>query len=138
MMKRIKGDPRWILFIEDEELIAETVIDVLENFGFKVVHCMDYISAIQKASNQVFEAMVVDIRIGKGSGEKFVQTIKSSAGHLNYSTPVLIASSLITKDLLESIGSKIDDAIVKPYSMQDLVKNLCNLIGLKSSDLEDY
>ncbi len=123
---------KWILYVEDERDLAEEVIEVLEEHDLKVIHSVDYTDAINKAQNQKFDLMIVDIHLRKGMGDSLIKAIKGNLRHINNSTPVIVASSQITEELVHSIGKDIKNALVKPYKIETLIQTVFKLLRMKS------
>lgn len=120
-----------ILYLEDELELAQEVIEELEDTGLKVIHCVDYHNAIIKADNQKFDLFIVDIHLKVGTGDKFIKTIKQNVRHINHNTPILVASSQLTEELVKYIGDDIDYAIVKPYNLFTLLSNISKILQKK-------
>lgn len=118
-----------ILYLEDEVELAQEVIEELEELNLKVIHCTDYVMAVLKASQQKFDLLIVDIHLEKGTGDKLIRGIKDTPKHINHRTPVIVASSQVTKELVADIGADIEYALVKPYSLDALVANVSKILA---------
>ena len=118
-----------ILYAEDEVELAEEVIEELKELDFSVTHCIDYVSSRERASEQRYDLILVDIHLKMGTGDMLIKDIKQNPEHINHNTPVIVASSQVTKDLIGSIGSDIDYALIKPYSLNDLIANITKVFA---------
>lgn len=110
-----------VLFIEDELELAEEVVELLEYSNIKVVHVVDYTDAISKAANQVFDLIIADIHLKRGTGDKVIKTIRATSRHLNYKTPIMVASSHVTRELMFEIREHLYHAMVKPYKLTEFL-----------------
>ncbi|MCO4794800.1 MAG: response regulator [Bacteriovoracaceae bacterium] len=123
-MSYLREMPIQVLYIEDEMDLAEEVIEELTDAGIRVVHATSSTDAITKSANQKFDCIISDINLAKGTGDTVIQVIKGNIQHINYNTPVLVASSHITKELIFKIGKQISEAVVKPYDPDELIQKI--------------
>lgn len=121
----------WILYLEDEEDLAQEVIAELTDLGIKVTHCDEYTAGIIKATNQKYDLIIADIHLKRGTGEKLIKVIKCNPQHINYKTPALIVSSQITQNTIMSLGRDIKHAIVKPFKLEELANMVLKILNFK-------
>ena len=102
------------LIIEDEQLIAMAIEDVLKDCGFK---SFDFATsaeaAVQAASRQCPDFITSDVRLSPGCGIEAVQSICSGA-----EIPVIFITGNGADLTLRSPGHQLLD---KPFSDQALV-----------------
>lgn len=127
-------EQKCILYIEDEEDLVAEVSAELREYGIKVVNSSEYIDAIVKASNQKFDMFIVDIHLKKGTGDQIIKSIKSNPRHINHRTPMLVASSQITTELVETIGKDIQYALVKPFDFKQFLENIFKALDISPYD----
>ncbi len=120
---------KYILYIEDEVELAEIVKEELESECYKVVTSETYTDAIKKLSNQKFDLIIADLKLKKGSGDMVIELIKQDSKNFNYSTPVFVASGMITSDILKRVGGHIDHAFVKPFEIEELLDKVKKFIS---------
>ena len=120
---------KYILYIEDEIELSEIVKEELESECYKVVTSETYTDAIKKLSNQKFDLIIADLQLKKGSGDMVIELIKQDSKNFNYSTPVFVASGMITSDILKRVGSHIDHAFVKPFEIDELLDKVKKFIA---------
>lgn len=102
-----------ILVVEDEELIAMTVIDALEAEGFSAEHASGTDEAIALAAVTPFDLALVDARLAYGdSGIATCQILLE-----NYSVPSLLATGL---DIPDHVGSFALGVLHKPFTGEEL------------------
>ena len=105
-----------ILYIEDDPMLAECLIDELSE-------------ALFKASMQKFDCIVTDMHLKTGTGKDFVYAIRSSYKHINVSTPVIMVSAFFTEELIKLVGREISFALVKPYQLHTLISKIFDLVA---------
>ncbi|MGZ3692130.1 MAG: response regulator [Pseudobdellovibrio sp.] len=110
-----------ILVIEDDPELSEVTCAALANAGYGV-HAADNVAdAIKKLENQKFHLIIVDLFLGAHSGEKIINIIRKDLFGLNIKSPILVCSGYFRQNILDNIKNHIDDAIVKPFTVEDLV-----------------
>ena len=120
---------KYILYIEDEPELVNIIKEELENKSYKVISSDSYNDAIYKLANQRFDLIIADIQLKKGSGDMVIEHIRSDKKHFNFSTPVFLASSKITGDVVKRIGSYVDQAFVKPFDFDDLINKVSHKLS---------
>ncbi|MBK26306.1 MAG: hypothetical protein CME70_20065 [Halobacteriovorax sp.] len=113
-----------VLFIEDEKGLAEEIKEELEDEGVKVTHVLSADAAFLHSKQQQYSCMIVDINLAIGTGDEFIERIRLSPSNPNWETPIVVASSQISKPLLKKIHKHVQGAVVKPYSIKDLFEKI--------------
>lgn len=112
-----------LLICDDEKKIRETFFDYLSAKGFRVVLAADGHEAVNKAVEEDFDLIILDIMMPVMNGLEACRIIRKSSD-----TPILFLSALgEEKDMLDGFGSGADDYIVKPFPMSVLVQK-CNAL----------
>lgn len=109
-----------ILIVDDDTELTELLTQYLESEGFAVVCVHDGESAVKKALNQVFDAIVLDVMLPKLNGFEVLKAIRE---HLQ--TPVLMLTAR-GDDIDRIVGLEIgaDDYLPKPCNPRELVARL--------------
>lgn len=118
-----------ILYIEDDPMLAECLIDELSENNIHVTHCATLSEALFKASMQKFDCIVTDMHLKTGTGKDFIYAIRSSYKHVNVATPVIMVSAFFTEELVKLIGKEISFALVKPYQLHTLISKIFDLVA---------
>ena len=124
----------YVLIIEDEIEISNMISEEFQALGHITVQAESLNEAMSKASNQEFSVIVLDMKLKKGSGDEFVKNIRSDKKHINFSSPIVVASGCLTGSILSEISGDISHAFVKPYDMGNLVKKCEELMAASASD----
>lgn len=106
-----------ILVIEDEMNIAELEKDYLESNGFEVVLEHDGEDGLDRALNETFSLVIVDLMLPNLSGFSIIKRIREQKD-----IPVLVVSAKVKEvDKIRGLGLGADDYITKPFSPGELV-----------------
>ncbi|MBK9760489.1 MAG: response regulator transcription factor [Flavobacteriales bacterium] len=117
-----------VLLIEDEQELRRSIRAFLQDVGFLVESANDFPSAMEKAEQYAYDAVLVDITLPKGSGLDIVRMLRKQ----NPNTGIIIISakgSLDDKILGLDLGA--DDYLPKPFHLPELVARLRALIRRK-------
>jgi DNA-binding response OmpR family regulator len=107
---------QWVLILEDEPDLRDTLIAKLEKEGYRVMACSTVAEAMKLCLNQKFGLIVLDYQLENGTSEQLLTNIRKSPSNLNHTVPVLLISAHLNIDLFKSVGKKINAALVKPFA----------------------
>ncbi|MGN0374121.1 MAG: response regulator transcription factor [Butyrivibrio sp.] len=106
-----------ILVVEDEQTIAELEKDYLELSGFEVIIANDGITGYEKASEEEFDLIILDLMLPGMDGFDICKHIRE---HKN--TPIIMVSAKKDDiDKIRGLGLGADDYMTKPFSPSELV-----------------
>ncbi len=115
-----------ILYIEDEPELLKHTAAVLEDFVkniFAVLTCKEALSVIQK--NKV-DIIITDINLKYENGIEFLKELKYDLG---YDIPSIVATAYTDTDyLIDAIKLKVEDYIVKPINLKDLLNAIHDIL----------
>ena len=121
-----------VLVVDDEEKIREVIKTYAEFEGHTVVEAIDGIDAVEKAREQDFDVIVMDIMMPRLDGFSAYKEIKKTKN-----IPVLMLSARGEEyDKLFGFEIGIDDYVVKPFSPKELMARL-NVIVTRNQKLND-
>jgi two-component system response regulator CpxR len=109
-----------ILIVDDDTELTDLLTQYLEPEGFQVICVHDGESAIKKALNQSFDAIILDVMLPKLNG---FEVLKALREHLE--TPVLMLTAR-GDDIDRIVGLEIgaDDYLPKPCNPRELTARL--------------
>lgn len=110
-----------ILVVEDDQELAAKVGGMLANAGYLTIIVDNVTEAIKKLENQKFHLVIVDMHLGSQTGEKIIHVIRKDLCGLNIRTPILICSGQLNPKMFENIKYYVDDVVIKPFKMEDLL-----------------
>lgn len=107
-----------VLVVEDEQTIAQNIVEYLEAEGYGVDIAYDGMAALVQLRQQSFDVLVLDLGLPRLDGQGVLQQLRCELG---LSLPVLVLTAR------ETISSKracfdagADDYLVKPFSLAEL------------------
>ncbi|MFT7860673.1 MAG: response regulator transcription factor [Sulfurimonas sp.] len=106
-----------ILLLEDDMALHETVKEFLESQGYEVVSSFDGVDASEKAYENNFDLLLLDVNVPKLSGFELLSEIRDRQNQ----TPAIFITSLGgIADLESGYDSGCDDYIKKPFALKEL------------------
>ena len=106
-----------ILIIEDEEAIAELEKDYLEMSGFKTVIESDGSRGLQKALEEDYALVILDLMLPGMDGFSVCKEIREKKN-----TPIIMVSAKKDDiDKIRGLGLGADDYMTKPFSPSEMV-----------------
>jgi len=124
-----------VLYIEDEPFLGKIVHETLQKQGFEVVLITDGARVMQSFNSFAPDICVLDIMLPNVDGYTLCQEIRKKFPTL----PVIfLTAKTETADLVRGFEAGGTDYIRKPFSMEELIvriNNLLNLLaGIKNSN----
>ncbi len=115
-----------ILVVEDDDLLALTICDLLEAEGHITLHAADGEEALAELAQAVPDLIVTDYRMPRMDGEALVNAIRrdNRLAHLR-----IVMVSSYTLDHLKARHVAVDAYVQKPYRNYQLVDAVDRMIG---------
>jgi len=114
-----------LLFLEDDEQTARTLVRGLEAQDFDVLHARDVAGALARLADSAIDAAILDVRLPDGSGYEVLDAIRRQRAYV----PVLMLSALDgVVDRVEGLDRSADDYLVKPFAFAELLARLRALL----------
>jgi len=106
-----------LLLVEDDEMIAEPVLDALRREGYAVDWAKDGREAELSLANDVYDLVLLDLGLPKKDGVSVLAAYRRRGGE----APILIltARDSVT-DRVSGLDSGADDYLVKPFDLDEL------------------
>ena len=115
----------WVLLIEDEARLADSVRRGLEEEGYRVDVAGDAEAGEQLALANAYDAFVVDWRLPKGDGKTLVERIRAEGKD----QPVLMLTALAdVEHRVAGLDAGADDYLPKPFAFEELLARLRALL----------
>ncbi|MDX1809962.1 MAG: response regulator transcription factor [Sulfurospirillaceae bacterium] len=123
-----------ILLLEDDNILADLLFHHLKKDVNQVVHVSDGESALDEASSNKFDLMILDINVPKLNGIEVLKSIRS----YSKTTPIiLITAYQDTKHLKSGFEGGCDDYIKKPFDLEELdlrINNIKKRFSIENND----
>jgi len=121
---------RKILFVDDEASIRETLPSVLRWNGFDVTVTATVSDALREISSQRFDLLLSDLNIGEpGDGFTVVSAMRRTQP---WAATIIITGFPAFESALRAIQSQVDDYVVKPANVPELLKTIRDKMGRPS------
>ncbi len=109
-----------ILVVEDDEHICNTVKTFLQNEGFGVDTSFNGDTALDMFYDKTYHLVILDILLPGMSGQELLKEFRRISN-----APVLMMTALSDdRSQLTAFKNEADDYVVKPFSMQILIKRV--------------
>jgi PAS domain S-box-containing protein len=123
----IKGGSERIMFVDDEEKIANIAHEVLTKYGFKVTLCANGAQALQEFEKEPdqYDLVITDMSMPHMNGVELIKKILKLRPHF----PVILCSGfseLINKEKADAMGVNY---IQKPVVMSELVRTVRKVLN---------
>ncbi len=119
-----------ILFLEDDPVIADIIVDFLEE-SWEVKHCYDSKAALLLAESEEFSLYLFDINVPGISGIELLKELRS----FNDATPaIFITAYQDTEHLTKGFDAGAHDFIRKPFELDELHARIENIKRLFNID----
>jgi len=135
-MQIISGTPK-ILIAEDVSINRELIKNLLEKMIPKaqLSFAKDGEEAAEKAINEHYNLILMDIQMPKMSGLEATQTIRKNERHKQINVPIIALTAEVMNETVEKVkAAGMDDFLSKPIKYKDL--NEMMLKYLKQSKME--
>lgn len=120
-----------IFYVEDEPFLGRIVKETLETRSFEVTMVEDGKAALSAFASVKPDICVLDIMLPSRDGYSIAQEIR----HIDPSVPIIFVSAKTrTEDLLKGFDSGGNDYIRKPFSMEELIVRIDNLLQLRGQN----
>ncbi len=119
-MEEIKeGLPKKILIVDDNQDGRELVVKILKNRGYQMIEAVDGEEALEKASAECPDLILLDISIPKLDGYEVTRRLKSQVKFKD--TPIIALTAHAMKgDREKALESGCDGYISKPIDIHEL------------------
>src|SRR5918999_376940 len=108
---------RTILMVEDESSITEPLAEALDREGFDTRVAGTVAAALEAASEQMPDLVLLDVMLPDGSGYDVARTLRESS-----KVPIIMLTARGEEtDRIVGLELGADDYVVKPFSPKELV-----------------
>ena len=126
--KNMAPEPRTLLIVDDEPVIARGLAALLSRRGFKVLTAMSGSAAREILSHQHVDGMLIDYRVADLRGDVLLAGAVAIQPHLRNHTVFLTGD--ISDTAREVLGETGCPVVMKPFDTVELVRVLNDVIDL--------
>ncbi len=125
--------PAKILYVEDEPFLGKIVKESLESRGFEIKMVSDGAKVMPAFLQYQPNICVLDVMLPNVDGYTLGQQIKQT----NPGTPIIfLTAKTQTEDVLKGFKNGGNDYLRKPFSLQELVVRIQNLLDLSQAEAQ--
>ncbi|MGY6743639.1 MAG: response regulator transcription factor [Cecembia sp.] len=119
-----------ILYVEDEPALGKIVKESLQSRNYEVIMAEDGLNALKLFPSSQVDICVLDIMLPKMDGYSLAAAIRK----LNPSMPILfLTAKSQVEDVVKGFESGGNDYLKKPFSLEELIVRIENLLNLTNS-----
>ena len=112
------SEKRKILIVEDEDSIAQGLIDVFVFHGFEVDRVADGGEGLEKGKSGQYDLLLLDVMLPTMDGFTICNEIRKE----DLSQPIIMLTAKTSEeDIITGLTLGADDYISKPFSVRELV-----------------
>ncbi|GGI55804.1 response regulator transcription factor [Winogradskyella haliclonae] len=120
------ADPIKILLAEDEAALGQIIKESLETRDFEVLLCEDGDKAFKTYKTESPEILVLDVMMPKKDGFTLAKDVRK----IDDTIPIIfLTAKSQTQDVVEGFTIGGNDYLKKPFSMEELIVRIHNLIN---------
>ena len=127
--------PHRILIVDDDPEIMEWLSTDLGFSGFYVDSATDGIAGLQKAQQNSYDLIILDVMMPKMDGFEVCKNLRKSASTKDVPVILLTAKGTI-EDKITGFSLGADDYLVKPFDIQELLMRMRALLRRISTPLK--
>lgn len=122
-----------ILLAEDEPSLGQIIKESLESREYQVVLCKDGKEALESYYKEKPQLLVLDVMMPKKDGFTLAKEIRMQ----DATTPIIfLTAKSQTRDVIEGFTTGGNDYLKKPFSMEELIVRIKNLLNTKTNASE--
>jgi len=115
-----------VLYLEDDKSLLTHTKDILDDFVLKVFAVNTSKEAFEVLENEKINVIISDILLENENGIDFLRTLKEEK---NLDIPIILTTAHTdTNYLLDAIKLKVENYIVKPINIKDLLNSLHDIL----------
>ena len=123
-----------ILILEDNPILRENLEFLLKKFSYIPESAYNGEVWLEKLSQTSYDAIILDVNMPDMDGKKFLKHIREK----NISIPVIaLTSDSMLQDKLEMFELWVDDYLIKPFEIEELIARLKSILKRKDKQIDE-
>jgi DNA-binding response OmpR family regulator len=127
-----KADKTKILVVDDEPNIVQTLQDRLEMNEYQVITAGNGREGLEKVEQEKPDVILLDVIMPIMDGHEMLEMLRKQPGGRDVSVIMLTARSQ-TQDIARANACGIDDYIVKPFDLSELLEKIESVVEHRKS-----
>ena len=134
-MNNIAKNQKRILLLEDDTILAQTLLKLLKMENYNVTLSSNGEDAIDKTYDEKFDLYLLDINVPILNGMDFLKLMRDAQD----TTPAFFISALIDiESLSKAFDSGCDDYIKKPFDIDELLIRIKSILKKENPFIQYY
>lgn len=122
-----------ILLVEDDLDLRETMLDVLNDQGYRVLAVASGQQAVQEASHHNFDLIITDIRMEGMDGLEALERTRK----IQPSVSSLVVSGYASEhETLKALSLNVGGYLKKPFAVQEFLNSVAELLARRGAESE--
>ncbi len=123
-----------VLVVEDDQAVAEAILDSLEELNLTVELVDDGLEGAQRLTIYYYDLVILDLHLPGKTGMEICREYRDKGGL----TPILMLTASSSKSAIVSgLQSGADDYLTKPFAMEELNARVAALLRRPRSQVPD-
>jgi len=107
-----------LLLLEDDDVLSETLVDMLESHGFSVTHVVTGEDAVDATFHERFDLLILDVNVPGLDGFTLLESLRDAG----VTTPaIFITARTDIASLAQGFDVGADDYLKKPFDFDELL-----------------
>ena len=111
----VKEKQRSILVVDDDQAMCETLVDILEDKGYKTASSSSAVAAIELLKKEPVDLVLLDIMMPEMNGVEALDAVKHAVPHAIII--VMTGHSNLEGYVSEALASGVDGVLYKPFDI---------------------
>jgi class 3 adenylate cyclase/AmiR/NasT family two-component response regulator len=124
-------DPALILVVDDNEANVDILETRLQSQGYRVITARDGEEAVQRATAEHPDLILLDIMMPKLDGFEVTRRLRADAS-LPFMPIILVTAKTDTRDIVSGLDAGADEYLTKPIDQASLVARVRSLLRSKA------
>ncbi len=122
-----------ILIVDDDDVLRESMVNILENEGYIIDVAKSGYEAEMKLMNQVYNLVLLDIRLPDTTGIQLLSKINEYAPRMK---KIVLTGFPDTETAIKSVNEKADAYLVKPFDPEELLIVIADNLRQQKEELK--
>jgi DNA-binding response OmpR family regulator len=128
---------RFVLVVEDDMALSLTLKELLEDSGFEVKTAKDGKTALYEIYRRMPDLVITDLLMPNLNGYKLFTKIRKEE-KFNTLPFIIITANVLIEEKMKLLEWGVNDYIIKPFSFQELVFKINNILNFKENLVNKY
>lgn len=114
-----------ILLVEDDALLAESLVVNLQSAGLQPIHCSRGDEGLDLVRRDRFDLIILDIMLPGMDGYSVARALRASR---NFTPILMLTARQLRADVIEGLDAGADDYLTKPFDLGELLARVQSLM----------